>query len=249
VLVLIPVGLVGGQSRSGYVYDFADILFTSEIETIESLCNEIDVATSAEVVVVTLSDLEGFGGDINAARLEYFNEISLDGVTGIGKEGVDNGVLIIVALEEREWAFEIGYGVEGDLTDSESGRIGREVIVPYFQEGDYYSGLFIAVGVVGGELGYNVSDFDNPVGSVFEDPDLFDILFDDDPWLIFWWLFGSGENFLIVFVLIIVLIALFGGGSRWGGRRWGGRSGGGRSGGGGRRGGGRSGGGGSKGKW
>lgn len=247
-MVFTPVVAVNAQSRPGYVYDFADILFTSEEDAIEALCTDIDEVTTAEVVVVTLPDLENFEGDINKARLDYFNSIALDGVVGIGKEGEDNGVLIIVSMDEREWGIEVGYGVEGDLTDSESGRIGREVIVPNFQDGEYYYGLFIAAAVVGEELGYNVSEFETPYVPEYEEPDILDILLEDDPSMIFWWLLGMGGDVMILVIILIIIAFIFMGGGRGrGGRGW-------SSGGGGRRGGwggggGRSGGGGAKGRW
>ena len=221
-------------------------MYEDEVTAIESLCIDIDNNTTAEVVVVVLENLGEFGS-IEMAKLEYFNDIPLDGITGIGKAGKDNGVLILIAVEEREWAFEIGYGVEGDLTDSESGRIGREIITPYFRDGEYYYGLFIAVAAVGEELGYDIEGFESP-DQDYDEPDLIDYLL-EDPYVLIWWLLGSGGDIaIIIFVLIIIFFLVFG----FGGRGKGG--GGGFSGGGGGRGGwggggGRSGGGGSKGRW
>lgn len=164
---------------------------------------------------------------------------------GIGKAGKDNGILILVSYDEREWGIEVGYGLEGDITDSEAGRIGREIIVPYFRDGEYYYGLFIAVATVGEEIGYDVENFE----PMSDDPgiDIIDIFLEEDWSYFIWWLF-SGEGWeivLAIIILIIVLVWLFGGTRR---RSWWQGGGGGRSGGG-RSGGGRSGGGGAKGRW
>jgi uncharacterized protein len=234
-ILLTPTIIVGAQSRPGYVYDYAYLLDESEIGAIEDLCAEIDNNITAEVVAVILPNLNDYSGSIEMAKLEYFNDIPLEGITGIGKKGKDNGVLILIAVEEHEWAFEIGYGVEGELTDSESGRIGREVITPYFQQGEYYYGLFIAVAYVGEELGYDVENFDTPKDQYVE-PNIIEYLFSNDPSLILWWLLGMGGDFVILLIIIIILAILFG--ARGGGL------GGGRGGGGGR-----SGGGGSRGRW
>ncbi|MEW5757224.1 MAG: TPM domain-containing protein [Pseudomonadota bacterium] len=59
----------------------------------------------------------------------------------LGQKGRDNGVLLLVAKDDRELRIEVGYGLEGDLTDLYSSRIIRDVIVPRFKQGDYYGGL------------------------------------------------------------------------------------------------------------
>lgn len=229
ILAIIPVSFVHAGSRPGYIYDYAGLLDEFEIGALESLCEDVDDLTTNEIVVVTLSDLSGFEGDIDLARYDYFNEESLDGVVGIGKVGEDNGVLILVAFMENSWSIEVGYGLEGDLTDSEAGRIGRNAIVPQFQEGEYYYGLFFAVASVAEELGYDVEGFDP--SSQTEDVDIIDILFDGDWGTLLWWLFsGSGGAGSIIIVLVI--LALFGVGFVIR-----------------RRGGGRSGGGGASGRW
>ena len=242
-VLVSPTLVIKAQSRPGYVYDYGYLLYQDEVEAIESLCIDIDNNTTAEVVVVILENLEEFDS-IEMAKLEYFNDIPLDGITGIGKAGKDNGVLILIAVEEREWAFEIGYGVEGDLTDSESGRIGREIITPYFQDGEYYYGLFIAVATVGEELGYDIEGFESPEED-YPESDLIDYVL-EDPYVLIWWLLGSGGDLAII-ILVFILIAFFVFG--FGGGRGGGFSGGGGGRGGWGGGGGRSGGGGSSGKW
>ncbi|HHL41328.1 MAG TPA: hypothetical protein ENJ36_01560, partial [Candidatus Bathyarchaeota archaeon] len=77
-----PTLVIKAQSRPGYVYDYGYLLYQDEVEAIESLCIDIDNNTTAEVVVVILENLEGFDS-IEMAKLEYFNDIPLDGITGI----------------------------------------------------------------------------------------------------------------------------------------------------------------------
>jgi uncharacterized protein len=64
---------------------------------------------------------------------------------GIGDKDKDNGVLMLMVKDDRKFRIEVGRGLEGDLTDLESGRIVRDVISPKFKAGDYYGGLSAAI--------------------------------------------------------------------------------------------------------
>jgi len=82
------------------------------------------------VVVLTLASLEG----------ESLEDLSLSIAHDrwrLGQKGKDNGVLFTVAMKEKKYRFEIGYGLEGALPDSRVGSIGRELLVPYFRQNDY----------------------------------------------------------------------------------------------------------------
>jgi uncharacterized protein len=221
VSVVCPVS---AETRGTYAYDWADILTSGEEETINQFCLSVDENTTAEIVVVTLENLDDYGGDINLARVTIFNEVPLGGVTGIGKAGVDNGVLVVVAMNEREWGIEVGYGVEGDLTDSESGRIGRDIIAANFGEEQYFNGLYQAVQTIAVEIGYT-----GPV-------EVFDDSWPIDEWLPYLIIIG----FVAMAVFSFIMRRYGRTGGRWGGTTHrGGRGGGGGS----------SGGGGARGRW
>jgi len=219
ILALNPLSATA--SRPNYVYDYGGYLDSYEEAAITSLCEEVDTATTSEIVIVTLNNLDEFNGDIDSARYTYFNSKSLDDIIGIGKEDKDNGVLLIVSYEENAWGIEVGYGHEGDLTDSEAGRIGRNIIVPYFSEGDYYTGLFIAAASIAEEIGYDVEDFEP---TVTDEPDLIDILFNGDWGYFLFYLIGNFGTIGAVIGLIVMIII---GVSFLGRRTRGGRSGGG----------------------
>lgn len=76
----------------------------------------------------------------------------------LGQKGRDNGVLLLVAKDDRELRIEVGYGLEGDLTDLHSSRIIRDVIVPQFQRGDYYGGLDAGLNAIMSRLEGGVAD-------------------------------------------------------------------------------------------
>jgi uncharacterized protein len=83
--------------------------------------------------VLTIPSLEGQTVE------EVANEVFK--AWGLGQAERDNGVLLLVARDDRELRIEVGYGLEGDLTDAEAGRIIRNVIVPAFREGDFDGGV------------------------------------------------------------------------------------------------------------
>ena len=218
---------------------------------IEEYLLEVDKNTTAEIVIYVVDSLSGHGirkdgtelNDIVQLGVYIFNEYPLDTpsspVVGIGKKGKDNGVLVLVAMEEQKWRIEVGYGLEGYITDVESARIAEDYLVPKFQEGLYGEGLADTVISLALEIP-NVDKteqmptrgryvYDNAEPAADEEI---------PPWVI-----------VLIVIFVIVLIT---GGGRFGGRRngrWGGRGGGGGRSGGGGGGGGRSGGGGSGGKW
>jgi len=144
-------------TRPHYVYDNADLLTVGEEAVIHDLCYQHDLNSTNEVVVYTMLNLDTYGGDMDLARNKIFNEVALDGVEGIGKSDKDNGVLLVVAQTDSRWGIEVGYGVEGDLTDGECARIGR-ALKPELQEGNY-TAIITAVSSLIGELGGESNSF------------------------------------------------------------------------------------------
>ena len=223
---------------------------------IEEYLLEVDKNTTAEIVIYVIDSLYGHGlmkdgveiNDKVQLGVYIFNELELDtpygSVAGIGKAGKDNGVLILVAMQEREWRIEIGYGLEGYITDVESKRIAEEYLVPKFKEGLYGEGLAYTVIALALEIPeVEPADQMSTRGRYVYDgaqfPQSYD--YEETPWWVI----------LIIVIFVIVMIkygGYFGGLGRGRGRGgWGGGFGGGGSGGGG--GGGGSGGGGSGGGW
>ena len=218
---------------------------------IEEYLLEVDQNTTAEIVIYVVDSLYGHGIMKDGTELNdelqlgvyIFNDLSLDtpsgSVVGIGKKGKDNGVLILVAMEEQKWRIEVGYGLEGYITDVESKRIAEEYLVPKFQEGLYGEGLAYTVIALALEIP-NVDQSEQMPTRGRYIYDNADPPADEE---IPWW--------VIVLIVIFVIVMISVGGRFGGGRggRWGGGGRGGGSSGGGGGGGGRSGGGGSGGGW
>ena len=118
---------------TGRVVDDAELLSTSEHERLTSLLAEHESQTTNQVVVVTLESLQGY-------VIEDFG-YQLGRHWDIGQEGKDNGVLLIVAPTERKVRIEVGYGLEGTLTDAISSNIIEARILPAFKAGNYETGI------------------------------------------------------------------------------------------------------------
>jgi uncharacterized protein len=121
----------------GYVNDFAQLFsptFRSELET--DLQN-FEKETTAEIAITTIGSLEG--NTIENYAVSLFEQWQ------IGKKEKDNGILVLIAKEERKIRIEVGYGLEPVVTDGRAGRIIREQITPAFREGNYDQGVAEAV--------------------------------------------------------------------------------------------------------
>ena len=100
-----------------------------------------------ELFLQTLNDVP-----IENIAVETFN------TNGIGKKGKDNGVLLVVALDDKKARIEVGYGLEGDLTDIESSIILRDSIFPLFKEGKYSEGILSGVTAIQQAIGTELVD-------------------------------------------------------------------------------------------
>lgn len=116
----------------GRVNDFAALLDASQRQTLEGQLGELERATSAEVALVTMHSIGGRPIEDYATTL--FN------TWGIGKRGRDNGVLVLIVVQERVMRIEVGYGLEGILPDGLAGAVVRETFLPRFRAGDYSGG-------------------------------------------------------------------------------------------------------------
>jgi len=111
-------------------------LLYDEWSAIEDVCFTVDSETSAEIAVLIVNTTQPM--DIDTFAVETFNE------NGIGKAGLDNGVLVLVSLDEARWRIEVGVGIDYVLTDSKVGQIGRTYLEPILVNQTW---LFLAQGL------------------------------------------------------------------------------------------------------
>ena len=116
-----------------YVQDYSKVLSANTKATIMAYSQAIAARTKAQLVVVTIPTLNG------DALEDYAT--SLYRSWGIGDKEKNNGVLLLVALKDRQSRIEVGYGLEGALPDGLTGRIQDQAMIPYFSSGNYDKGI------------------------------------------------------------------------------------------------------------
>jgi uncharacterized protein len=235
---------------TNYVSDFAGVLSPATQAYLNNLCRQVDRQAHAQIAVVTVKSLDG-------EPIENF-ATALEDKWKVGKKGTDRGLLLIFATDDRKYRIEVGYGLEGILPDGRVGDIGRQ-IVPYLQQNNYDDAVTVAVrqiaGVIAADAGVTLNSGPRPGYAAAPQPRPLSL----------------GELLVLGLVLLLVifvlarfggsgllgfLIGMFlggGGGGGRGGGNWGGGGGFGGGGGGdggfGGFGGGSSGGGGASGSW
>lgn len=122
---------------AGFVNDYARVLSPGAKSEITNLLEEVERKTGAEVAVVTVKTTSPL--TIEQYAVELFQD------WGIGKKGKDDGILILVAVQDRKVRIEVGYGLEGVVTDLQSKIIIQDLVIPAFKKGDYDLGVSSAV--------------------------------------------------------------------------------------------------------
>ncbi|MDR1868224.1 MAG: TPM domain-containing protein [Treponema sp.] len=120
--------------HQGFINDFAHILNDSEQSELEAVVQTLKEKTGVELAVVSIDSFKPF------TSLEEY-AVTLFEQWKIGEQSEDNGILFIVALKERRVKIEVGYGLEGIITDSIAGRILDSAIVPDFKNNNFSAGL------------------------------------------------------------------------------------------------------------
>ena len=123
-----------------YVVDLAGVINPGTQASLNALLRDLEAKTTAQVVVLTINSLDG-------EPIENFSHQTAV-KWGIGQKGKDNGVLLTVAVKDRKYRIEVGYGLEGPLPDSLVGSIGRQYLVPNFRKGNFAGGIVAAVGEI-----------------------------------------------------------------------------------------------------
>jgi uncharacterized protein len=149
---------------TGRVNDYANLISLETEERMSARLEAFENRTGSQVAVLTIPSLEGEAPEEFSHRVAETWEL--------GREGVDDGVLLLVAHDDRKMRIEVGYGLEHQLTDAQSGRILRNVMRPRFREGNFDGGIESGVDAVLGTLeGADVIPPD-PDGSGFGDTGL-----------------------------------------------------------------------------
>ena len=114
-----------------FVNDFADVLDDADEQTVYALGEALQLATDAQVVLLTVDSLDG-------QELEEYS-LGIARAWGIGDEDKDNGVLLLFTTDGPHTRIEVGYGLEGALPDSKAGRILDTYLVPWYETPENWS--------------------------------------------------------------------------------------------------------------
>ncbi len=119
---------------NNYVNDFTNTLNQSQKNELEQQLSDFDKKTSNQIVFLMINSLN------NEDVIENYS-LKVAELNKIGSNGKDNGVLFTVIKNDKKLRIEVGYGLEGFLTDAKSSYIIRNIITPQFKNNDYYSGI------------------------------------------------------------------------------------------------------------
>jgi len=142
VLCLLMLGTAAAEAQpappllTATVNDFAGVIDPASERELDRGIRSLLRASGDVVVVATVPTFQPYA-DIREYAVKMFENQG----RGVGERGKDNGLLIVVAVEDRKVGIEVGYGLEGFVTDGFAGQTIREVILPPFRQGQYGRGL------------------------------------------------------------------------------------------------------------
>jgi uncharacterized protein len=215
LLLLVPLAVAAYPTPdpTRRVHDFAGIMTAEEVKAVEQLCQEVERNTTAQLAVVTVTSLE------HETVEEYAN--GLFNAWGIGQRKTNNGVLFLIAPNDRRMRIEVGYGLEPLLTDSICGAIRDQHILPLFKQNRFGKGIIQGTSEIAGILQRNVTSAKGIEGSgpfilpTKEEEAHWAIVFATIAALVFipigWVMGDKGEYSTVVFVvgaIIVLLLAL-----------------------------------------
>jgi len=141
--------------------DFTNTLSQSELQDLNERLKSFQDTTSNQIVVLMIPSLENYPIEMLAEETATKNKI--------GTEKNDNGILLLIAKDDRELRLEVGYGLEGSVPDAIASSIIRNVIRPQFRDNNYYlginDGINAIIAAIGGE--YKAEDADDNGGFPF----------------------------------------------------------------------------------
>lgn len=187
------------------VNDFAGIIDAQSVAQMDAVIRSLQQASGDVVVVATVDSFQPYG-DIR----EYATKMFENHGRGIGEKGRDNGLLILLAVKDRQVWVEVGYDLEEFITDGFAGELSRKVMVPEFRRNAYGAGLLAGVTRIADRIAERRNVTLQGVPSRPSGPDEDEV--------------GLGATGIVVFILLIILLNLIGRTRRrrrfWGGPPW-----------------------------
>ncbi len=151
IFILISITLVLAQEVkiNGFVNDYVNILNEQEKQELTQIAQSIYNSGKAEYAIVIVNSTQGQDIESYAINIAQGK---------LGSKEKDNGLLLLVAIQDKKYRFEVGSGLEGTLNDAKVGRIGRDYLVPNFQQGNYGQGIIKASQAVQNALNQTINE-------------------------------------------------------------------------------------------
>jgi uncharacterized protein len=129
---------------TGRVVDDAHLLNQQQVDELTQLSQSVEQASSRQLVIATIPDLQGY-------PIEDYG-YQLGRTWAIGQKGIDNGIILIVAPNDKKVRIEVGYGLEPIMTDALSNQIIQTDIIPRFKAGDMAGGIVAGAQAIADQL-------------------------------------------------------------------------------------------------
>lgn len=137
LIFVFPAFAASYPNPTGFVNDFANLYSPNFKDNLETRLSNFAKDTGTEIAVATVKSLEG--EDVETYAVKLFEKWK------IGKKGTDNGLLLLIAKDDRKIRIEVGYGLEQYITDGRAGEIIRNEISPEFKKENYEGGTMAGV--------------------------------------------------------------------------------------------------------
>lgn len=137
-VIVVPVSVSAASvteqpTNRFFVNDFANVINQTDEDAIFNAGVQLYEKTRAQIVVVTVDTIDGNDSVMYATQLGR--------AWGVGEADKDTGIVLLLAMQERDVGIAVGYGLEGAVTDAQSYMILDEYAMPYFEQADYSKGL------------------------------------------------------------------------------------------------------------
>ncbi len=136
VMLILLTPALALDKLTGFVNDEAGVISADYKQMLNDELYNLKLNTSVEMAVATVKSLNGTPIEEYSLNLAH---------NTLGEKGKDNGILVFLAVDDREYRIEVGYGLEGIIPDVIASRIGRNIMAPSFKQGDYGKGLYDGV--------------------------------------------------------------------------------------------------------
>lgn len=141
--LLLPVALHAADAApklARHVTDLTGTLTATQVDQLDARLVDLEKTKGAQLVVLMI-------GSTGGQDIESYS-LAVAEANKVGRKGVDDGVLLLIAKDDRRVRIEVGYGLEGAIPDAATARITREYIAPKFRNSDYFGGISDAVGAL-----------------------------------------------------------------------------------------------------